>query len=265
MQQYRHSPRKEIFMFEIRQVPAIEALEKIKEGDVVYIGPHAVDIFDDQNIRGKLTGYDCNDGEEIQFTRTDIEAVTRNGIEIARDPEETPQPFKAEDAINAIVDSLKKDGRWPVILDYIIPCSEDYTFKSGDICASYDISYGGSEGIYTELYLIDFSGDEEIKIKIATTKTLEDDAGAYRTMAMLGANLVLAFNEWVRKNRDLFIREGYGLMFYTKTGDRKYIRFLKESKYRDNAIREAIGIIKNGDIHADLVEFKTLRIIKRFD
>lgn len=86
-------------------------------------------------------------------------------------------------------------------------------------------------------------------------------------MAMLGANLVLAFNEWVRKNMDLFIREGYGLMFYTKTGDRKYIRFLKESKYRDNAIREAIGIIKNGygDIHADLVEFKTLRIIKRFD
>lgn len=265
MQQYRHSPRKEIFMFEIRQVPAIEALEKIKEGDVVYIGPHAVDIFDDQNIRGKLTGYDCNDGEEIQFTRTDIEAVTRNGIEIARDPEETPQPFKAEDAINAIVDSLKKDGRWPVILDYIIPCSEDYAFKSGDICASYDISYGGSEGIYTELYLIDFSGDEEIKIKIATAKTLEDDAGAYRTMAMLGANLVLAFNEWVRKNRDLFIREGYGLMFYTKTGDRKYIRFLKETRNRDNAIREAIGIIKNGDIHADLVEFKTLHIIKRFD
>ncbi len=38
MQQYRHSPRKEIFMFEIRQVPAIEALGKIKEGDVVYIG-----------------------------------------------------------------------------------------------------------------------------------------------------------------------------------------------------------------------------------
>ena len=33
-------------MFEIRQVPAIEALGKIKEGDVVYIGPHAVDIFD---------------------------------------------------------------------------------------------------------------------------------------------------------------------------------------------------------------------------
>ncbi len=93
----------------------------------MYISVHAVDIFDDQNIRGKLTGYDCNDGEEIQFTRTDIEAVTRNGIEIARDPEETPQPFKAEDAINAIVDSLKKDGRWPVILDYIIPCSEDYS------------------------------------------------------------------------------------------------------------------------------------------
>ena len=84
-------------------------------------------------------------------------------------------------------------------------------------------------------------------------------------MAMLGANLVLAFNEWVRKNRDLFIREGYGLMFYTQTGDRKYIRFLKETKNRDNAIREAIGIIKNGDIHADLVEFKTLHIIKRFD
>lgn len=253
-------------MFEIRQVPAIEALEEIKEGDVVNIGSYVVDIFNDQNTRGKLTGYDCNDGEEIQFTLADIEAVTRNGIEIARDPEEPPQPFKAEDAINAIVDSLKKDGRWPVILDYIIPCSEDYAFKSGDICASYDVSYGGSEGIYTELYLIDFSGDEEIKIKIATAKTLEDDAGAYRTMAMLGANLVLAFNEWVRKNRDLFIREGYALMFYTKTGDRKYIRFLKETKNRDNAIREAIGIIKNGygDIQADLVEFKTLHIIKRF-
>ena len=84
---------------------------------MLYIGPHAVDIFDDQNIRGKLTGYDCNDGEEIQFTRTDIEAVTRNGIEIARDPEETPQPFKAEDAINAIVDSLKNVTRKPMLVD----------------------------------------------------------------------------------------------------------------------------------------------------
>lgn len=47
----------------------------------------------------------------------------------------------------------------------------------------------------------------------------------------------------------------------------KILSSYKESKYRDNAIREAIGIIKNGygDIHADLVEFKTLHIIKRFD
>ena len=52
MQQYRHSPRKEIFMFEIRQVPAIEALEKIKEG-MLYISVRTLLIYLTIRISGE--------------------------------------------------------------------------------------------------------------------------------------------------------------------------------------------------------------------
>ena len=131
----------------------------------------------------------------------------------------------------------------------------------------FKVCYGGSEGIYTDLYLIDFSGSEEKKIRAATIKTLYEDEGAYRTMAMLGANLVLAFSKWAKTNNDLFIREGYGLIHYSSDWKRTYTRFLREKEHRDEAIKEASKIIsaENREVHADLVDFKTLRIIKVFD
>lgn len=255
-------------MFETRQIPAPDAINRLKKGDIVFLGTYVVDILDDQNIRGKLTGYNCCDGDEIHFKWTDIErVVTRNGITIAENPGKPPKLLRMEDAIHTMVDDLKKDNRWPGILDYVHIASENYVFKSEDVSMDFKVCYGGSEGIYTDLYLIDFSGREEKKIRAATIKTLYEDEGAYRTMAMLGANLVLAFSKWAKTNNDLFIREGYGLIHYSLDGKRTYTRFLREKEHRDEAIKEASKIIsaENREVHADLVDFKTLRIIKVFD
>lgn len=254
-------------MFEMRQIPAIDALDSLKDGDVVYLGTNAADILYDQNILDKLTGYDCSDGTEIHFKWTDIEYVDRNGVMIAENPGQPPALLSIQDAMQAIIDNLKEDNRWPGILDYVHISSENYVFKSEDVGMEFKACYGGNEGIYTDLYLIDFSGSEEMKIRAATIKTLYEDDGAYRTMAMLGANLVLAFSKWAKTNNDLLIREGYGLIHYSSDGKRTYTRFLREKEHKDEAIKEASKIIsaENREVHADLVDFKTLRIIKVFD
>lgn len=107
-------------MFETRQIPAPDAINRLKKGDIVFLGTYVVDILDDQNIRGKLTGYNCCDGDEIHFKWTDIErVVTRNGITIAENPGKPPKLLRMEDAIHTMVDDLKKDNRWPGILDYV--------------------------------------------------------------------------------------------------------------------------------------------------
>lgn len=254
-------------MFKTRQIPAIDALDSLKDGDVVNLGTYAVDILYDQNMRGKLTGYDCSDGAEIHFKWTDIECVARNGVMIAENSGQPPALLSIQDAMQAIIDNLKEDNCWSAILDYVHISSENYVFKSEDVEMEFKVCYGGNEGIYTDLYLIDFSGSEETKIRAATIKTLYEDDGSYRTMAMLGANLVLSFCQWAKENNDLLIREGYGLIHYSSDGKRTYTRFLREKEHKDEAIKEASKIIsaENREVHADLVDFKTLRIIKVFD
>ena len=110
----------------------------------------------------------------------------------------------AEDFFNAVNAELKKGRLLPEDLDYgLSNCHE--ILESDDFNVTFKVDWGGSEGIYLDLYLEGYGF--KTPLRFGCYKTLSESRAAYRTMCLLGADFVFAAKDLARKG---FFDEGGG-------------------------------------------------------
>lgn len=133
--------------------------------------------------------------------------------------------------------------------------SLDYFSANGDIdilCDDFEIfsktSYGGSEGIYADIYIHGDFGHSGINdFCICTFKTLGESENDFRQMNSLAAEFVIQTRKYVRENSELLYRRGYKVNAYTEEGKKcltLYAHSLTQAhkvleKYSNNKIKSA--------------------------
>lgn len=121
------------------------------------------------------------------------------------------KPMTTDDLFNNICDSLKEKGKWPEILDYALGDSwKRVELKTDEFELKENLDYGGSEGIYLDLFIDIYDEENPMfgKWKLGTFKTLENDDKAMHIMASLLADFILEEKEYVREHRADFNWKG---------------------------------------------------------
>ena len=136
------------------------------------------------------------------------------------------------DKITAI---LKEKGRLPEILDYGLGTYRPVPIKTCEFELKSHLAYGGSEGIYLDLWIAYFTDGERRISSIGTFKTLDKSREAMHRMAALLADFILAVNAYVNENLDDITREGADV--YPKRKD-ELIKKYQQVVVRDNATRK---------------------------
>ena len=114
------------------------------------------------------------------------------------------RPITTEEFFDTISYILKDQGKFPDILDYGLATHNAIPLKTCEFNLKNNLDYGGSEGIYLDLWIEYYEGDERSMHDLGTFKTLEDDDNAMYTMAHLLVDFILEVYSYVSKNRDDF-------------------------------------------------------------
>lgn len=139
------------------------------------------------------------------------------------------KPLTTSDLFNIIVKRLDKKGKLPDILDYHIG-DGDKLIKTSDWHLYGKVSFGGSEGIYLDIYLegyLDSPCDkkaEYLDIHIGCFKTLYADYDSFVAMSILNADFIFEEIEFYNRNRRMFEWVGFNVDCYSN-GELKHSWF----------------------------------------
>ncbi len=161
------------------------------------------------------------------------------------------KPMTTEDLFNRLYSILKEKGRMPDILDYWLPTNAPAPIRTYEFDLKSTLAYGGCEGIYLDLWIEYFEGDERRKKVLGIFKTLEDSDEAMHIMAGLLADFIIEAHAYVNANLNDFAWTGMDVRPFDETGkplDWKYTYNSKElalktkdellEKYPQVAIRD---------------------------
>ena len=144
--------------------------------------------------------------------------------------------IKSNYLFNEIIKIIKEKGVFPDIIDYAIPCDE-VLIDTPEFYITNGLDYGGSEGIYLDLYLNFYDAErrEQRNVRFGCIKTLYDDAAAMHTMANLLADIMVASREYVNKNYALFDRRGFRISGFRENDEKLSTCYLADTleKARD--------------------------------
>ena len=115
------------------------------------------------------------------------------------------RPMTTEELFDKICGILKEKGKMPDILDYGLATSDRVQIRTYQFALKNNLDYGGSEGIYLDLWIEYFDGDERCRKELGTFKTLRDDKEAIHIMASLLADFLWKIGRTAWKQR----RYGY--------------------------------------------------------
>lgn len=143
----------------------------------------------------------------------------------------------AKEMAESIIQELKGHPLY-ACLDYALG-EGDLEIKSDDFSVIFRTEFGGSEGIYTDLFLIDDFGVPGVEsYHICTLKTLGDSDDYYRAMTSLGTEFVILARKYRNKNQDLLYRVGYKYEMYKADGTLYGTRFcITYEEARDCAMK----------------------------
>lgn len=149
-------------------------------------------------------------------------------------------PYTTKELFNIINQHLKEKGLLPDILDYGIAESKDIPIRSYAWDLIGIVNFGGSEGIYLDLYCYGNTGNSfnEKKIPVGTYKTLETSKDAYKIMGNLNAEFVYETLDFVNNNMDDFTWDGYDVTVFD---DEKQL-----VKYTTSITERAMELVKDG-------------------
>lgn len=119
------------------------------------------------------------------------------------------RPMTTTEFFEKLCGILKAGGMMPDILDYGLPGRNEVPIRTSDFCLSSSLDYGGSEGIYLDLWIEYEEEGSKRKAALGTFKTLHEDRSAMRTMAILLADIIVEGYGYLRRNSDDFTWEGF--------------------------------------------------------
>lgn len=130
------------------------------------------------------------------------------------------KPMTTEEYFDKVCEILKEKGVMPDILDYGLATHDPVPMKTYEFNIRNNLDYGGSEGIYLDLW-IEYYEDKEKRIcGVGTFKTLRDDKEAMHIMANLLADFVIEERAYVNANLDDFTWEGADVHPLDDAGER---------------------------------------------
>ena len=139
------------------------------------------------------------------------------------------KPYMNEELFEVIVDILKKKNLLPDILDYHLAERHDSKeIRSYEWDTIGIINFGGSEGIYLDVYAQGEIGNNESKVRLGTFKTLNRSREDFYIMAKLQTDFVYETRDFVNDHIDDFEWTGYNVRFYK--GDKRTIGYTTGSK-----------------------------------
>lgn len=146
-----------------------------------------------------------------------------------------------------IMNQLQGENRVPDILDYALAESETTEIRNYEFDVLGAVNYGGSEGVYIDLFLrgnIGYGWSKE-RTKLGTIKTLRTDDDSFRQMAVLMADFQIAATRFVNAHLDDFTWLGYDVDYY-RAGEteRSYGVTLKGVQTFEAAEEEATRTMK---------------------
>ena len=134
------------------------------------------------------------------------------------------RPYTTAELFDCLLLQLNKDNKVPDLLDYAITSKYDIQeLRYYEFSVGYHLQYGGSEGIYLDVYIEGDWGQQgrtEHYYSIGTCKTLRTDDDAMIEMAKLGAWFVITGDKVVREQVDDLTWKGYSAKL-TKNRDGK--------------------------------------------
>ena len=126
-----------------------------------------------------------------------------------------------EELFNKICEILKEKGMMPDILDYALATHSPAQMITYEYSIRNNLDYGGSEGIYLDLWIEYYDGDSDNQRSgLGTIKTLRDDDEAMRIMAKLLADFVIEERRFVNANLDDFTWRGADAYAVDENGKR---------------------------------------------
>lgn len=128
------------------------------------------------------------------------------------------RPMTTAELFNKICSILKEKNKLSDILDYGLATHNSIPLKTCEFNLKSNLDYGGSEGIYLDLWIEYFEDDGRSLHDLGTFKTLEDDGNAMYTMAYLLADFILEASSYVSKNRDDFNWTGIDIHMLDENG-----------------------------------------------
>lgn len=130
------------------------------------------------------------------------------------------RPMTTEEFFNKICDILKAKELMPDILDYALPTHEPVPMKTYEFNIRNNLDYGGSEGIYIDLWIEYYQGNERIQKGLGTFKTLREDREGMQIMGRLLADFVVEEHSYVNTNLDDFTWEGADVHAVDENGNK---------------------------------------------
>ena len=114
------------------------------------------------------------------------------------------KPMTTEELFDKIKGILQEKDKLPDILDYGLGAYRSVPIKTYEFDLKSNLAYGGSEGIYLDLWIEYFEDDKKRTSSIGTFKTLHENDEAMHTMAALLADFILEERAYVNANLDDF-------------------------------------------------------------
>ncbi len=106
------------------------------------------------------------------------------------------KPMTTEELFDKIKDILKEKDKLPDILDYGLGAYRPVPIKTYEFQLKSTLAYGGSEGIYLDLWIEYFEDDKSVQ----AFKTLHENDEAMHTMTALLADFILEERAYVNAN-----------------------------------------------------------------
>lgn len=152
------------------------------------------------------------------------------------------RPMTTQELFNRICDILEEKGKMPDILDYGIATSKPVPIRICEFELKNNLDYGGSEGIYLDLWIEYYEDNEWLRSDIGTFKTLDESREAMHTMAGLLADFIIEGTAYVNANLDDFTWTGADIRAFDENG--KPLNWCYSCSSMENALKKKDELLK---------------------
>ena len=173
-------------------------------------------------------------------------------------------PYTTAELFNIIDKKLKENGKLPGILDYGLPEHSDIQIKSYEWDLIGIVNFGGSEGIYLDLYCRGETGNDTKQVPVGTYKTLHEDLDAFKEMGDLNAEFVFETRSLVNKNMDDFTWMGYNI-YEQDAEDRIIPRYEVRDWKRALSVADEMAKDRRHPVNRILLRENSTRIVTAYD